>query len=267
MAPWSYHLFNLLLHWLVVCLVFRIARDHFNLGDEAVPLAALVALVVATHPLATSAVDYVSARSAVMAALFYLLAFDAAVRNQGLRAAGWFALALLTKEHVVTLPLVVIAHQWASGRRPAWRLTGGLAALAAVTGVYRWFLLPSEVLTATHDASVTPWRYCMTEWSAYLYYFRLFAWPDALTVDRLDFPVVSSLREFQAWVKTRSPAVRRSLATARPYVAEALPEPEPVPTLVDEPPQRGGIRLFTDVRTDTIRVASTRNRIVANEQR
>jgi protein O-mannosyl-transferase len=39
----------------------------------------------------------------------------------------------------------------------------------------------------------------MTGWSAYLYYARLFAWPNALTIDRLDYPVVQSFIEFQAW--------------------------------------------------------------------
>ena len=61
--PWSYHLLNLLLHWCVVLLVFRIVRDHFWLGDAALPVAAGAALVVAVHPLNTSAVDYVTARS------------------------------------------------------------------------------------------------------------------------------------------------------------------------------------------------------------
>jgi hypothetical protein len=33
----SYHLVNLLLHWLVTLLIFRIVRDHLWLGDEAMP--------------------------------------------------------------------------------------------------------------------------------------------------------------------------------------------------------------------------------------
>jgi protein O-mannosyl-transferase len=121
LEPWSYHLFNLLLHWIVVCLAFRIARDHLRLGDEAVALAGLIALVVATHPLATSAVNYVSARSAVLAAVFYLAAFDAAVRRRAVLALACFGLALLTKEHVVTLPLLVLAYDWARARRLAAR--------------------------------------------------------------------------------------------------------------------------------------------------
>jgi Flp pilus assembly protein TadD len=35
----------------------------------------------------------------------------------------------------------------------------------------------------------------MTQWSAYFYYVRLFLWPDALIVDRLDYPLARSLLE------------------------------------------------------------------------
>src|SRR4029453_9695661 len=38
-----------------------------------------------------------------------------------------------------------------------------------------------------------------SQWSALLYYLRLFVWPDALVVDRLDFPWARSLRDVQAW--------------------------------------------------------------------
>jgi predicted Zn-dependent protease len=46
---------------------------------------------------------------------------------------------------------------------------------------------------------MTPWVYFMTEWSAYLYYIRLFLWPDALVIDRLDYPYARSFLAFQAW--------------------------------------------------------------------
>ena len=39
----------------------------------------------------------------------------------------------------------------------------------------------------------------MTGWSAYLYYLRLFLWPDALVVDRLDYPLTRSFLEPRAW--------------------------------------------------------------------
>ena len=200
LAPWSYHLVNLLLHWLAVVLIFRIVRDHLWLGDAALPVATVAALVVATHPLNTSAVDYVSARSAVLATVFYLGAFDAAARSRRGLAVVCLALSLLTKEIGFTLPLVVLAHARLGGRRPPWRLLAMLTAVAAAGIGYRALLLPPSVMDAMHGDGVTPWIYCMTGWSAYLYYLRLFVWPDRLVIDRLDYPLARSLADPQAWV-------------------------------------------------------------------
>src|ERR1051325_11771450 len=71
-ATWSWHLLNVVLHWLVVLLVFRIVRDHLWLGAGAVPVAAGAAIIVAVHPLNTEPIDYLSARSALLTAVFYL---------------------------------------------------------------------------------------------------------------------------------------------------------------------------------------------------
>src|SRR5262245_45852257 len=39
LSPWSYHVMNLFLHWMVTLLVFRIVREHLWLGEEAAPVA------------------------------------------------------------------------------------------------------------------------------------------------------------------------------------------------------------------------------------
>ena len=44
-----------------------------------------------------------------------------------------------------------------------------------------------------------PWAWFMSGWPAYLYYVRLFLWPDELSVDH-DFPIVSSFSEPRAWL-------------------------------------------------------------------
>ena len=198
--PWSWHAVNLCLHWLAVVLVFRIVRDHLWLGAAAVPVAAVAALVVAVHPLNTSAVNYVAARSAVLQAVFYLGAFDLAARRRFAGSLGCLAAALLTKEIAFTLPFVVLAWWRLAGERPAWGWVAAAALLAAAALGYRWLLLPPGVIAATHAADVTPWTYCMTGWSAYLHYLRLFLWPDALAIDRLDFPIVRSLAAPRAWL-------------------------------------------------------------------
>jgi tetratricopeptide (TPR) repeat protein len=201
--PWSWHLVNIVLHWLVALLVFRIARDLLWLGRAAVPVATAAALIVALHPLNSSAVHYVSARSAILAALFYLAAFDAGARGRRAACVAFFIAALLTKEHVVTLPLALLGWfavaRLRGGGRPPWGLLATLAALAVAGLAWRAVLLPAGTLAATHASRQTPWTYCMTGWSAYLYYLRLFLWPDALVVDRVDYPMVQSFGELQAW--------------------------------------------------------------------
>ncbi|MFN8545552.1 MAG: tetratricopeptide repeat protein [Candidatus Binatia bacterium] len=196
--PSSYLAVNLALHWLATLLVFRIVRDHLWLGEAALPVATAAALIVAVHPLNTEPVNYISARSALLTAVFYLGAFDAAVRRRALLAVLLLAGAMLTKAIAVTLPLMVVAWFVIARRRVPWALVASLAATAGAGILYRRLLLPPWVVAAARQAGMTPWTYLMTEWSAYLYYLRLFVWPDALVVDRIDYPIAHTFFSLQA---------------------------------------------------------------------
>jgi len=231
-ATWSYHLINLALHWLAALLVFRIVRDHLWLGKGAVSIAAVAALVVAAHPLNTEPVNYISARSALLTTVFYLAAFDAGVRRRFAATLLLFACALLTKAIAMTLPLVLIAY-WLLGRkqpssteeRVPWALLVGLIVLDVAAGAYRGLLVPTHAIESAHQPGITPWTYFMTEWSAYLYYLRLFLWPDALVIDRLDYPTAHSFWQPQAWASLLVLIVLGGLAwrarRARPAVTFA----------------------------------------------
>ena len=72
---WSYHVFNILFHLLVVFLVYRLSKlilfcitqrdKSFVNGSNQMPL--LAAVIFAVHPLNTQAVTYISSRSSIMA--------------------------------------------------------------------------------------------------------------------------------------------------------------------------------------------------------
>lgn len=206
--PWSYHVVNLLLHWLVCVLVLRIVRDHLWLpAGEAGPVALAAALIVALHPLNTEPVNYVSCRAAVLTAAFYLGSFDAAARSRWWLACLLAAGAILTKAIAVTLPIAVVAYlaldrrTTAAAQRRAFP-RAGVAALAGViaAGVaYRLWLTPPWVFETSRQADVTPLIYFRTQWSALLYYLRLFLWPNALVIDRLDYPWSRSWLDPRAW--------------------------------------------------------------------
>src|SRR5262245_23186572 len=205
--PWSYHALTLVLHWIVALLVFRIVRDHLWLDGEAVPVAFAAALIVALHPLNTEPVNYVSGRSAVLTAVFYLGAFDAGAGDRRVLAVLLAMAAMLTKAIAVTLPLAVLTHRLLARRaappyrrqRLPWGLIAALTLVSAGGVLYRWLLLPPWVLETARQADVSRTTYFRTEWSALLYYLRLFVWPDALVIDRLDFPWARSFLDVQAW--------------------------------------------------------------------
>src|SRR5436190_765620 len=82
LQPWSYHVLNLILHFIAAVLVFLTVRDHLwwpasdrgRDGEARIPAAA-AALFFALAPLNTQPVNYVWARSALLCVTLYLGAF------------------------------------------------------------------------------------------------------------------------------------------------------------------------------------------------
>ena len=201
---WSYHLFNLLIHFIASLLVFFIVRDRLwwpvaergPTGEGRIPAAA-AALFFALAPLNTQPVDYLWARSALLCTTFYLGAFLAYLNRRWKMGSALFVCALLTKAIAVTLPAILVAYGFFyrdRKRHPTVAaylsdvkrllLPVGLPALLCLCYVvYRHIFLPSWTAAARTDVGITPAIYFMSEWPALLYYVRLFVWPTGLSVD------------------------------------------------------------------------------------
>jgi len=130
LLPYGFHLANVLLHALTVCLVFGLSRRLFR--NEGLAFAA--AAIFALHPIHTESVAWVSGVTDLDLAVFYLAAFwffVSSARPQGARSearqwgmAGSFILALLSKEQAVTLPLtaMIFEHFYRDDRAStSWR--------------------------------------------------------------------------------------------------------------------------------------------------
>jgi tetratricopeptide (TPR) repeat protein len=123
--PWGYHLINLSLHLLsafLVFLVMSVLLRHWSGGIAA-------GLVLLAHPFNAEVVNYVTARSSVMASFFYVLAFYAYIRYHPpypesefggtvpsgrwwlFISVGAFFMGILTKEIVVTLPAILLLYE------------------------------------------------------------------------------------------------------------------------------------------------------------
>ena len=122
LAPFGYHLVNLLLHTGVVLLLWRL------LLRLEVPGAWFAAAVFAVHPLHVESVAWVIGRKDMLATLCYLAAVLAYIRcaemprgrrrgGQYLLAVALFVLGLLSKSIAITLPAALLLwHWWRHGR-------------------------------------------------------------------------------------------------------------------------------------------------------
>ena len=117
-APAGYHIVNVLLHIANTLLLWRLAERL------AVPGAWAIAAVFAVHPLHVESVAWVIERKDLLSGLFYLAAFLTWIRfverprpGRYLLVLALFALGMLCKSIVVTLPAALaIWHWWKQGR-------------------------------------------------------------------------------------------------------------------------------------------------------
>ncbi len=142
--PFSYHLTNAILHGLVVLLVFRVIA----LATMEHRLAALGALIFATHPVQTEAVAGVVGRADLLATLFGLLATELQIRSRGRLPWGAglaFVAALMCKESAIVLPALFLLFNCQQYRAFFHRCHLSVclqySALTAIYLVWRWYVL------------------------------------------------------------------------------------------------------------------------------
>jgi len=113
--PFGYLIGNLLAHLAVSWMVFVVGR--ILLRDDR--WAAVAAVIYALHPVNAEAVNYVTARASLLAALGALIAFWAFLRRREGGGVWWtvaglaaFAAALLSKESAVALVPALALYPW-----------------------------------------------------------------------------------------------------------------------------------------------------------
>jgi Flp pilus assembly protein TadD len=194
LEPFGFHLTSVLLHMLNVCLLFLLARrlaEDRNLRRGQIasrsihPDAAAFAAasLFAVHPLMTQAVGYISGRSEVLCASFFLAALLTGRRWLLSGGGTWWLLtwalwiaSLLTKETGVMLPFVLLGldrlmldETPADHRRRFVRLHLPLLVIAVTGAIVRVAVLvmfeqpAGEAIRwlAALDAATVIWRYAL----------------------------------------------------------------------------------------------------------
>lgn len=199
---WSYHAINLLIHLAAGACLFGIVRRTLNHIPSIRPtdpstVAAVAAALWLLHPLQTESVTYVVQRAESLAGLLYLGALYAFVRGNETGAAKFWPIAavllaglgMATKEHVVTLPILILCYDRiflspsvvVALRRNAATYLGLLGTWAVLGSLMA--LNPNRGGSAGFGTSVAPLAYAMTQVYAVVHYLSLAIAPRSLVFD------------------------------------------------------------------------------------
>ena len=200
--PWGWHLTNILLHAAASLLVLLILRKYFPAGAWA----AFGAVIFAVHPAHIETVAWVSGCTDSLMAVgllgaFYLwlTALESPSLSRHLGSLACFAVALLTKETAVVLPVMIFTQALigipgddVSGEKGLRRFVYAVRQaipyvlldalyLAARFLVFRGVPKPSTWISGSEALLTVP--------SLLVFYLRHLAWPFHFSV-LYDFPVV-----------------------------------------------------------------------------
>ncbi len=204
----SYHIVNLLAHFLCALLLFGIIRRTLRANrfadawrDRADGMAIVVVAIWSLHPIQTEAINYVIQRTELMVSVCYLAtlygsirAWDAKSDRAALRWRVFSAMACLvgvwTKEVIVTAPVIVLLYDRAF-RVATWRelfadrkrtvLYAVLAAMSVL--VILLSATNARFNTVGFGLGITWYEYLYSQAWAIARYLQLFLWPDKLTFD------------------------------------------------------------------------------------
>jgi len=201
--PRGYRLVNIAIHVVNALLLFAVAARTLRVSGVANSrdVAFAIALIWMVHPLVTEPVDYVSQRTELMMAAFFLAtlyfgsggsAFAGRRSERGTRptlAVMCCALGMACKETMVVAPIIVLLYDRTftfGSFREAFRQRGGYYAALCATWLVLVALLwssPRGDSAGFAGASVSPWTYLLNQSVMIVRYLRLTFWPAGLVLD------------------------------------------------------------------------------------
>jgi len=212
--PQGYHIFNFMVHlaavglvWALSDLLFRIVKWLPSEDRITRELPFIIAVLFLVHPCQTQAVTYIAQRFESMATVFYLGTVYCYLRAR--LSTGWvrrtiffgiagilIILGILTKEVVITVPVMILACEWILF--PA-KDNKRVYVILAVEGVLFYLLFPKFVHanlsslknlipSESHDGDfLTSGHYVLTQMRVFLTFLRILVLPVHQNLD-YDYP-------------------------------------------------------------------------------
>jgi tetratricopeptide (TPR) repeat protein len=220
--PTGYHAFNIVVHilsallvWLIVVRTLQLNFFSDKFAHAARPLALLVALIWALHPLQTEAVEYITQRTELMVGFCYLATLYTSLRywaaTSPVGRSTWLVLAALAclagascKEVMVSAPVVVLLFErtfiTGSFRRAviaSWPLYLGLSLSWALLAVLNSHGPRSE--SAGFHLDVPAYAWWFTQAKVFVLYLKLCVWPFPLVI-HYEIPYLRTIADAWPWV-------------------------------------------------------------------
>ena len=182
--PLGYHIVNCILYFINVALIWRL------LLKLEVPGAWVISMLFTVHPLHVESVAWLIERKSLLSALFYLGAVHVWLRfreSSNLKAyalaLGLYALGLLSKSIVVTLPVALLVLLWWKQERVSAQdlmrlLPFFIVGFAIALGDYLFYISIDEQLDITYSF----WERFLIASQAVWFYVGKLLWPANLMV-------------------------------------------------------------------------------------
>ena len=178
--PAGYHAVNLLLHLIAIVLLFEALKRIIS-----VQAAFIAAAIFAVHPFQAEPVNYIFARSTLLATVLCLAALASWLRGHVWWATGWFAAALLAKEECVAFPVFLLLLHFSRSRDSReLKPIGAMFALSVAAGVRVLVAVQNTPGSGAGAQAAVSWQsYLFTQGAVILHYLRMLIVPLGFTVD------------------------------------------------------------------------------------
>ncbi len=223
-ATWGWHLTSLFLHVLTAVVLFGVLRRLSEKGAGEFGWPFWGALLFAVHPIHSETVNYLSARSSLLATLCTLTAFYAYLRARSggapavrrgwlVASAGAFVAGLLAKEIAIVFPAILLVyegllHGAAVRRAPRAAATRYVpfVFLGVLYLAWRKVVLGTATVAVDLGGQGDPFSgggrgflpNLFTQAEVFFLYLRLLVWPAGLSVDHA-VPIVEHMTDPLAW--------------------------------------------------------------------
>jgi tetratricopeptide (TPR) repeat protein len=181
-----YHLINLLLHILNISIVYLVLN---YLWKDLEPTAVFLAVsLFAIHPLNSQAVNFLSSRATLLFTFFYLLSFYLYLKDKLWISFLAFAIGLLSKEEMITLPFLILIYELIYKRKLRLKKILPFVALSLFYLLWRRYLFGAATIIYRVRAIKEDLLLGLLNLP---FYFRLTLWPRGFSVEH---PLASLLR-------------------------------------------------------------------------